>query len=471
MSENCQPKSIQQFLAGELSPDEITDLEHHLDHCDACDEQLMQLAADSEFWNDAKSFLSSATVGNKPTVLGLAPHDPSIELKAELTRLLGPTDDPEMLGRFGGYEISGIVGRGGMGVVMKGWDGSLNRFVAIKVLNPIFGSTSAGRKRFAREAQAAAAVVHENVIAIHGVDEWNDTPYLVMPYIKGESLQQRIDRTAPLSLENTLEISLQIARGLAAAHDQGLVHRDIKPANILMPESVSRILITDFGLARAADDVSLTCSGVISGTPQYMSPEQARGEAIDTKTDLFSLGSVMYTMLCGHPPFRAETSYGVLRRITDHPHRQLSQIQSTTPTWLESIVDRLLQKDPSKRFTSAHELAQTLEDCLAHVRQPTLTQLPKIESVARPQKFFFATFLTLLLIAGVGAALTFWPENSSPTNPDTGKSDAAAAQNVPPTEATDHSSLSWSYDDTNLANLEKELASLLKETKHPSKEK
>ena len=469
--ENCRPENIQRFLAGEMSPDEVSDLENHLDQCDACDEQLTQRTADPEFWNDAQSFLSSASEGNEPTVLESTSIGSSSGLETELTRLLGPTDDPEMMGRFGGYEISGIVGRGGMGVVMKGLDVSLNRFVAIKVLNPIFGSTSAGRKRFAREAQAAAAVVHENVIAIHGVDEWNDTPYLVMPYIKGESLQQRIERTAPLSLENTLEISLQIARGLAAAHDQGLVHRDIKPANILMPESVSRILITDFGLARAADDVSLTCSGVISGTPQYMSPEQAKGEAIDSHTDLFSLGSVMYAMLCGHPPFRAETSYGVLRRITDHPHRQLSQIQSTTPTWLESIVNRLLQKDSSKRFNSAHELAETLEDCLAHVRQPTLAQLPKIESVASSRKHLVAAFLALLFISAIGAALMYWPGNSSPVNPGAGKGDAVAMRGAPSTEKSAPPLMSWDYDDSSLVDLEQELASLLKETQYPSTEK
>ena len=240
----------------------------------------------------------------------------------------------------------------------------LDRFVAIKVLSPAYSHQSAARLRFAREAKAAAAIVHDNIVAIYGVDSCNGLPYLVMPYIKGESLQRRIDRQAPLALDEILEISLQIARGLQAAHDLGVIHRDIKPANILLPQSVSRVLITDFGLARAVDDATLTSSGMIAGTPAFMSPEQAGGNAIDTRSDLFSLGSVMYAMTCGHPPFRADSAYGVMRRIIDEPHRKLCHLRSETPIWLQQIIDQLLEKKPAKRFTTAAELAEHLEKCL-----------------------------------------------------------------------------------------------------------
>ena len=459
-SHECRPEQIRRFLVGDLSYSEIASLEQHLDRCDACDDELTHRTAEPEFWSDAQSFLSSAD-----NVQELTQVESTVGLENELDRLLDPTDDPEMLGRFGGYEISGVVGQGGMGIVMKGWDVSLNRFVAIKVLKPAFGSTSAGRQRFEREAQAAAAVVHENVIAIHGVDKWNGTPYLVMPYIKGESLQQRIDRTAPLSLENTMEVSLQIARGLAAAHDQGLVHRDIKPANILMPESVSRILITDFGLARAADDVSLTCSGVITGTPQYMSPEQAKGEAVDARTDLFSLGSVMYAMVCGHPPFRADTSLGVLRRITDHPHRKLSQIQNNTPVWLESIIDRLLEKAPDRRFSSAHELAETLEDCLAHVRQPTVTQLPKITSTSKPRWPLVAAMLSLAAVLLIGAVLLFWPDRPPQVDRQTDRISTS-----PSTETNKSVPPDWDFNEQDLIRLEHDLSALLSDTTLPPTE-
>ena len=187
--------------------------------------------------------------------------------------------------------------------------------MAIKILAPRLATNGTARKRFAREARAAAAVLHENVIAIHRVDEWHGLPFLVMPYIAGVSLQKRIDDEGPLSIEATLRVGIQIAAGLAAAHAQGLVHRDIKPANILLDRGVERVTITDFGLARAADDASMTRTGVIAGTPQYMSPEQAEAKTMDARSDLFSLGSVMYTMAAGRPPFRGEGCFEVLKRI------------------------------------------------------------------------------------------------------------------------------------------------------------
>ncbi|MEZ6039247.1 MAG: protein kinase [Planctomycetaceae bacterium] len=378
---SCDPALIAAFLADELDEQQQADFELHLDTCVTCCRALQRQTAHASLWSDARSFLSSS---ENPV---RTPDDP-VPCDATIASLkspapvnldfLSPTDDPHMLGRFAGYEISGVVGRGGMGIVLKGFDASLNRYAAIKVLAPHYASSGAARQRFGREAQAAAAVVHDNVIAIHGVSEFNNLPYLIMPYIKGQSLQKRIDRHGPLSIPEILRIAMQTARGLAAAHDQGLVHRDIKPGNVLLPENVERVLITDFGLARAADDASLTRSGVIAGTPQYMSPEQAKGEGIDARSDLFSLGSMMYAMATGHPPFRAETPYGILRRITDHPHRPVQELRTDLPSWLCSVIDRLLAKDAAARFTSAEVVAQLLEDCLAHVQQPSQVPLPKV---------------------------------------------------------------------------------------------
>ena len=477
----CRFAQLDAFLAGELSAAQVEQLEQHLDACPFCDEELTRRTADESFWDDAQTFLSSADdlpsdhdTDDHP--LPTTPDQNRFNASGQDAPLgqlsfLDPTDDPHRLGRFGGYEISGIIGQGGMGVVMKGWDVSLDRFVAIKVLSPAYAGHSAARQRFAREAQAAAAILHDNVIAIYGVDHWKEMPYLVMPYIKGESLQQRIDRAAPLSLENILEISLQIARGLAAAHDQGLIHRDIKPANILMPASVSRVIITDFGLARTADDASLTRSGVLAGTPQYMSPEQAKGETIDGRTDLFSLGSVMYAMACGRPPFRAETPYGVLRKITDQPHRPLSQLREDLPAWLETIVDRLLQKDPSKRFDDAHQLADYLEDCLAHLRQPTTTLLPKIESPAKRLRLalpLVLTFIALLLVGGWFAIDRFAARNRnappSALDPNGASVPPRASDADPSASDQPPAHLEWEFDPTPLDQLQTELDLLLKET-------
>src|SRR5205807_9225669 len=162
---------------------------------------------------------------------------------------------------------------------------------------------------------------HEHVVAIHAVDEVKGLPYLVMAYVPGLSLQERLDRDGPLELAEILRIGMQTAAGLTAAHSQGVIHRDIKPANILLENGVERVKITDFGLARIVDDASLTQSGVLAGTPQYMAPEQARGEAQDQRVDLFSLGSVLYALCTGWPTFRADNTMAGLRRVTDDmPH-------------------------------------------------------------------------------------------------------------------------------------------------------
>ena len=199
-----------------------------------------------------------------------------------------------------------------------------------------------------------------------------------MPYVRGPSLQRRLDDKGPLAVVEILRVAVQAAAGLAAAHAQGLVHRDVKPANILLSDGIERVKLTDFGLARAADDASLTKTGVIAGTPQYMSPEQARGEPLDQRSDLFSLGSVLYAMCTGRVPFRAETSYGVLRRITDEEPRPIREINPDIPDWLGHIVARLMAKRREDRFQSANEVATLLEACLAHIQQPTAAPLPEI---------------------------------------------------------------------------------------------
>ena len=304
------------------------------------------------------------------------------------------------------------------GIVLKGFEASLNRFVAIKVLAPRLATNGSARKRFAREAQAAAAVRHDNVIAIHRVDDWHGLPFLVMPYVGGMSLQKRLDAEGPLSVEQTLRVSLQIASGLAAAHAQGLVHRDIKPANILLEQGVERVTITDFGLALAADDASLTRTGVIAGTPQYMSPEQSEAKPLDARSDLFSLGSVMYAMVTGRVPFRGEGSFEVMKRIIHEPARSIREIEPSIPDWFERIVEKLHSKSPEHRYQSANDVAQLLEACLAHVRQPATSELPSALTKAtldqqgdrRPpilKLIGAASFAFVLFFAGILIVLEF----------------------------------------------------------------
>jgi serine/threonine protein kinase len=300
---------------------------------------------------------------------------PSDECKS--LSFLSPTERPDSLGRLGHYEILENIGQGGMGIVLRAFDEKLQRVVAIKVMSPELAATSPPRKRFLREARSAAQVRHEHVVDIHAVEDL-PIPYLVMEYVCGETLQQKLDRLGPLEVPEVLRLGQQIARGLAAAHEKGLIHRDIKPSNILLEKGAEeRVKITDFGLARAVADASLTQSGVIAGTPMYMAPEQTVGDSIDHRADLFSLGSVLYTMASGRPPFRATTSMATLKRVAEDQPRPIREIIPEVPQWLCDVIAKLHAKKPDERFQSAKEVAELLGQYLAHLENPTLVPMPR----------------------------------------------------------------------------------------------
>lgn len=311
---------------------------------------------------------------------------------------LAPARQPGALGRLGHYEILDVIGRGGMGVVLRAFDETLRRVVAVKVLAAPLAADGTARKRFAREAQAAASVSHDHVVTVHAVED-GPPPYMVMQYVAGVSLQQRLDREGPLPLEDVVRIGTQIAQGLAAAHAQGLVHRDVKPANVLLEKGTGRVKITDFGMARAASDAGLTGTGVVTGTPQYMAPEQARGWPVDARTDLFSLGSVLYALCTGRPPFRAGGSLAILKRICEETPAPIRESNPDVPDWLVAIIDRLQAKKPAERFQSASEVADRLNERQAGPRPPA--PLP----VASPhrRRRVAAAVGVLLLLGGLAA--------------------------------------------------------------------
>lgn len=450
--EQCDNRRITKFVGRQLSDEELADFEQHLGTCETCREALTSQTADRETWQKAGLYLRDDESDLRPlSSLSCSPDSAvyghlSVE---QVLKTLSPTDDPQMLGRLDGYEISGVIGSGGMGVVLKGFDRSLNRVVALKVMASHLATSGAARKRFAREAQAAAAITHDNVIDIYSVSEANGLPYLVMPYARGPSLQKRIDEGGPLSLVEVLRIGRQISTGLAAAHEQGLVHRDIKPANILLNDGIERLVITDFGLARAVDDASVTRTGVIAGTPQYMSPEQARGEGVDARSDLFSLGSVLYTACTGHVPFRADSAYGILRRITDNEPRPIRESNPEIPNWVCQIIAKLHAKSPDERFQTATEVAELLKQCLAHV-QTSNTPLPDcIRQISKPP-FLRRTWQLVKLrhvvlgIAGLAIAfpIALHDEKSLPT------SDSAASNSKGnnTSSSSDHSKIATATD-------------------------
>jgi hypothetical protein len=297
-----------------------------------------------------------------------------------------------------------IAHRGGMGIVLKAFDESLHRVVAVKVMAPQLATSATARQRFVREVQAAAAVRDEHVVDIYAVEEAKGLPFFVMEYIGGQSLQERLDRTGPLEVKEILRIGMQAARGLAAAHAQGLIHRDVKPANILLENGVQRVKITDFGLARAADDASLTQSGVVAGTPQYMAPEQAESRALDHRADLFSLGSVLYTMCTGRAPFRASSPMAVLKRVCDDTPRPVQEVNADIPDWLAGIVVRLHAKDPGRRYQSAAEVADVLSKHLAHYQQP---DVPTVQPPASRKRRGWRLAAAAVLLGGLAFA-AYW---------------------------------------------------------------
>lgn len=431
----CHDAHLDILLHGDEDSSDYRRTAEHVEFCAACRTRLLQLSGDVALEREVRTSLlgaaaaaeyplpqrSNSTLSGMSSVVvsvehipdGASESDYGVECEPVSLDFLAAPGHPEMLGRIGRYEIERMIGSGGMGIVLKGFDTELHRVVAIKVLKPHLAHNGAARRRFAREAKSAAAVVHEHVIPIHDVWSDSDTPFLVMQYVPGQSLQARVDERGPLAVVEVLRIARQAAAGLAAAHAQGVVHRDVKPANILLEESVERVLISDFGLARTVDDATLTRTGVVAGTPHYMSPEQASGAPVDQRSDLYSLGSVIYFMCTGRPPFRAEHALAVLNRICHDTHRPLDEVNSDVPAELADIVDCLLSRNPADRFRDAHDVERRLESVLLklqHGRQSVLLRWKRMwrrrrEGVRR--RIPVVAIAVVCVLAGIGIASWF----------------------------------------------------------------
>ncbi len=400
------------FLAATDKPDE-TALAAYLDRACAGDAGLrdrveMLLRAH----DPAGSFLASPAVKSPELSNGetLALDSPALPEAAheedEELKFLGKPTRPDSLGRLGHYEVLQVLGKGGFGIVFRAFDNVLQRVVAVKVMAPQIATLSPARKRFLREARSSAAVRHENVVQVYEVGE-QPLPYLVMEFIPSETLQQRLNRSGPLDVPEMLRIGRQVAEGLAAAHACDLIHRDIKPGNILLEGGTQRVKITDFGLARAADDASISQSGVIAGTPMFMAPEQALGQPIDQRADLFSLGSVLYLMVSGRPPFRAPSVLAVLKRVAEEPARPIPEIIPETPAWVCDIIAKLHAKNPDERFQSAREVADLLADCEAKLKakQEVKNVLPASPSAVKPAGRKWVAAAVVLLLPVIALAV------------------------------------------------------------------
>ncbi|HUY34292.1 MAG TPA: serine/threonine-protein kinase, partial [Pirellulales bacterium] len=292
---------------------------------------------------------------------------------------LAPPRAAGELGWLGPYRVLRVLGRGGMGMVFEAEDPQLRRHVALKVMKPGIAASSSARKRFLREAQAAAAVEHDHIVAIYQVGDERGVPFIAMPLLRGQTLAQRLrnaelqpltpnaQRLTPnaqrltLPLAELLRIAREVALGLAAAHERGLIHRDVKPANIWLEEKTGRVKLLDFGLARAAQaGEQLTQAGTLLGTPSYMAPEQAKGGPTDERADLFSLGCVLYQMASGQTPFAGRDALSILLAVTSQEPRPPRELNVELPAAVNDLIVALLSKEPAGRPQTAQEVVEHL---------------------------------------------------------------------------------------------------------------
>lgn len=411
-----------QLIDGELPNVEVDRLTDHVEACKTCQQALQTIASgeipveslvgsidqlnpstDSAYWPAIARLTNSGNTpegkentmrstdspaDNSPALaVTRSPEQSEVDRESAISKLaddglgfLSPSDDPAFIGQLHHFQIARILGRGGMGIVLEGFDTHLQRAVAIKVLNPQFQQNDIARQRFCREGRAAAAISHEHVVAMHQVARSTDegVAYLVMQMIDGDTLESRLDGGRVLPPQEVARIGMQVAAGLSAAHARGMVHRDIKPANILIENESERVKLTDFGLARASDDVKLTQTGMVTGTPLYMAPEQAMGGAADERSDLFSLGAVMYEMATGKSPFQAPTAVGVMKRIMDETPDAPSILNAAISKPLSDLIMSLLSKKPEDRPESSAAVATALASIVSEFGPISPLQVPAL---------------------------------------------------------------------------------------------
>ncbi len=352
-----------QLLLGTLPANLAEVGEQHLLNCQSCLDRAQALSVEDELITSLRSSPDPGSTCELDSLVNeLEKLGGSAQIAAsareEITAILGQPHSSDELGRLLHFRILEVLGAGGMGIVFKAEDGQLNRTVAIKAMRPSLAVDPEAKQRFRREAMAVAAFEHDNVVTIYQVEETRGIPFFSMQWLEGESLKERLHREGQLPIGEVLRITREIANGLVAAHERGLLHRDVKPDNIWLQAPEGRVKILDFGLVRSIEErSSLTHSGAILGTPEYMAPEQACGEEVDERCDLFSVGCVMYHMLTGTPPFKAKNVVATLVAISnakvEPPHRIAPEI----PSPVSELCVSLLQRAPEDRVSSAEELS------------------------------------------------------------------------------------------------------------------
>jgi eukaryotic-like serine/threonine-protein kinase len=312
----------------------------------------------------------------------------------------------------GRYQLEQAVGSGGMSKVYRAHDRLLERTVALKILHEHYSQDDEYVERFRREARAVAQLAHPNVVTVIDRGEHEGRQYIVFEYVDGENLKQLVAREGPLPPKQVVELGLQIARALSSAHARGVVHRDVKPQNVLLSED-GLPKVTDFGIARSSDVESVTLTGTVMGTSEYISPEQARGEAVDFRSDVYSLGAILYELCTGDVPFPGENPVSVAMRHLHEPVPSARARRREVPSRLDAAIRRAMAKDPAERFDSMDELIAELHACLRALGdgEDTIILPPPVRArrgrrgARRVGRALLLSLLALLLVgaAAVGA--------------------------------------------------------------------
>ncbi len=432
---------LHRFVLGQTPEAEAEKLERHLAGCSKCLASLADLRSEDTLVEAVRGqqradqpenpLVASliARLGAQPLPLPTDPGEvtaalpsplaseagsppdtasPHLEGTQEVFECLAPAQAADEIGRLGPYRVLRMLGVGGMGVVFQAEDTALQRQVALKTLLPSLAARPSARQRFLREAQAAAAIDHEHVIPIFQVGEDHGVPFLAMPFLKGESLEDRLKRVGRLPSAEVLRIGREIAEGLAAAHQHGVIHRDIKPANVWLEGSRGKVKILDFGLARAvAGDTQLTQQGMVLGTPAFMSPEQVNGQAVDPRADLFSLGCVLYRLATGRLPFEGKDTLATLVAVGVEEPKTPRSLCPDLPRALEELILWLLAKAPADRPASAEAVVEALS-ALQTDKTQALRPPPSVRSKGRSagtsrRRWVFAGLAALFVTGILGA--------------------------------------------------------------------
>jgi serine/threonine-protein kinase len=306
----------------------------------------------------------------------------------------------------GKYVVQDEIARGGMGVIYKALDRTLNRIVAIKKIHAHLSGDASFAERFLREARAMARLQHDNIVTIYSVEEDQQRQFLVMEFFGPSNLRTLIRQPHRLPIRDVVRIGHQLSFALAYAHAQSIIHRDIKPANVLIDKR-GKAKLTDFGIAAALDEASITSTGQVIGTPEYMSPEQARGTKLDGRSDLYSLGIMLYEMVTGKPPYADTSKTAILGKLVFEQQELVLQFPPEVPSLLQGVVRDLLRRDPEERIPDADTLASQLHEILYTLPQtpssaastgsePTIVSAPIKTSVDAPTRVPSATEKTII---------------------------------------------------------------------------